>query len=111
MESRLSTTTDWEAQIGQAVRDLRLRADLTQAELAERSNVSLSSVRYLESGKGSSLSTLIRVVRALDRSAWLESLAPPGPGVSPIQLLRERRDEERRATKRVRHGRTRRGPP
>ena len=110
METRLSATKDWEARIGQAVRDLRVRADLTQAELAEQSNVSLSSVRYLESGKGSSLSTLIRVVRALDRSAWLESLAPPGPSVSPIALLQEQRAEERRATRRVRHGRARRGP-
>jgi transcriptional regulator with XRE-family HTH domain len=107
MESQLSSTAEWETQVGQAVRELRLRADLTQAELAERANVSLSSIRYLESGKGSSLATLIRVVRALDRSAWLESLAPPAARVSPIALLQERRDAARRASKRVRHGRPR----
>jgi len=104
MESRQLKTTEWEQQIGRAVRELRQRAELTQAELAERSNVSLSAVRYLEAGKGSSLSTLVRVVRALDRSSWLEDLAPPEPTVSPIALLRERRDLEARGRRRVRHG-------
>ena len=96
MESRQLRTTEWEQRIGRAVRELRQRAELTQAELAERSNVSLSAVRYLEAGKGSSLSTLVRVVRALDRTSWLEDLAPPEPSVSPIALLRERRATSRR---------------
>ena len=109
MESRQLKTTEWEQQIGRAVRELRQRAELTQAELAERSNVSLSAVRYLEAGKGSSLSTLVRVVRALDRSSWLEDLAPPEPTVSPIALLRERQDLEARGRRRVRHGAPRKG--
>jgi len=109
MESRHTTTSEWEARVGLAIRVLRQGADLTQAELAERANVSLSAVRYLEAGKGSSLSTLVRIARALDRTEWLESLAPPGPAVSPIALLHARRDAERGAKQRVRHAPARRG--
>jgi transcriptional regulator with XRE-family HTH domain len=111
MESQQLQTTEWEQRVGGAVRELRQRAELTQAELSERSNVSLSAVRYLEAGKGSSLATLVRVVRALDRTAWLEQLAPPEPSVSPIALLRERRASEARPRQRVRHGTPRRRAP
>jgi transcriptional regulator with XRE-family HTH domain len=103
MESHQLRTGEWEQRVGGAVRELRQRADLTQAELAARANVSLSSVRYLEAGKGSSLATLVRVVRALDRTSWLEDLAPAAPSVSPIALLRERRAVEERQRRRVRH--------
>jgi len=101
MESQRLATGEWEQHIGSQVRELRQRADLTQAELATRANVSLSAVRYLEAGKGSSLSTLVRVVRALDRTPWLETLAPPAPSVSPIALLRDRKATAGR--RRVRH--------
>jgi transcriptional regulator with XRE-family HTH domain len=107
---RIGTTAEWEARIGRSIRELRQRANLTQAELAERSNASLSAVRYLESGKGSSLATLVRVVRALERTEWLEALAPPGPSISPIALLRAQQDGARRATRRIRHGRARPRP-
>lgn len=112
MEShqQLRSTEEWERRVGRSVRELRLQADLTQAELAERANVSLSSVRHLEAGKGSSLSTLLRVVRALDRTDWLEALAPPAPGVSPIALLRATREADRRQKVRVRHGAARGRP-
>ncbi|SJN13192.1 hypothetical protein FM113_17090 [Leucobacter sp. 7(1)] len=59
----------------------------TQAELAQRANVNRNSVSALERGEGSSLATLIRVVRALGRSDWLDELAPD-PGPSPMALLR-----------------------
>jgi len=39
---------------------LRIRHRLTQAKLAENTNVSLSALKYLESGRGSSLATFRR---------------------------------------------------
>jgi transcriptional regulator with XRE-family HTH domain len=86
----LLTTEEWELRLGRDVRRLRKRLHLTQAELASRANISKSSVESLERGSGSSLSTLIRVARALDRTEWLNSFAPEEPKVSPIKLLRER---------------------
>lgn len=62
--------------IGENIRSLRLQKNLTQQALAAQAGVSLSALRHLESGQGANLSTLIRVVRALDRQEWLQALAP-----------------------------------
>jgi len=62
--------------IGENIRALRLQKNLTQQALAAQAGVSLSALRHLESGQGANLSTLIRVVRALDRHEWLQALAP-----------------------------------
>lgn len=80
-------TERWEAHLGEQVRRARGLESWTQAELARRANVNRNSVSALERGEGSSLATLIRVVRALGRSDWLDELAPD-PGPSPMALLR-----------------------
>jgi transcriptional regulator with XRE-family HTH domain len=101
-DGRPTATEDWEQSIGDAVRTLRLRAGLSQAQLAERADVSIGSVKGLEQGKGSTLRTVIRLVRALDREDWLEALAPRVT-VSPLDLLRSRTEPRQR----VRHTRRR----
>jgi transcriptional regulator with XRE-family HTH domain len=83
-------TDEWEAVVGAEIRAVRIAADLDQSELAKRADVSLGAVKNLETGKGSTLKTLIRVVRALGRAEWLESLAPPIT-VSPLAMLSSRR--------------------
>jgi transcriptional regulator with XRE-family HTH domain len=100
------TTAEWAMDVGGQVRRLRLGRELTQEQLARGSNVSRHAVRSLETGQGSSLETLIKVLRALDREDWLASLAPVGPTVSPMQLLQRRRAHSARS--RDRH-RARRG--
>ncbi|MBI3299085.1 MAG: helix-turn-helix transcriptional regulator [Elusimicrobia bacterium] len=62
--------------VGDNIRALRLQKNLTQEALAAQAGVSLSALRHLESGQGANLTTLIRVVRALDRQEWLQALAP-----------------------------------
>ncbi|CAN5291888.1 hypothetical protein BH11ACT4_BH11ACT4_18220 [soil metagenome] len=86
------STTDWEQRIATQVRELRLSAGVDQRALAERANVSLGTIQNLEAARGSSLRTLIRVVRALDRADWLDELNPGlGDGPSPIEQLRAAR--------------------
>jgi len=80
------STEEWEALIGAEVRAARIAADLDQTELARLADISLGAVKNLEAGKGSSLKTLVRVVRALGRTEWLESLTPPIT-VSPVAML------------------------
>lgn len=99
----LLTTVEWEQRIGDEVRSLRQRQRLTQAELAQRANISLSAVKYLEKGRGSSLATLIRIARVFDRTDWLASFAPPEPAVSPLAVLREHQRLAKAVPKRVRH--------
>jgi transcriptional regulator with XRE-family HTH domain len=85
------TTPEWLTEIGTALRQRRIRANLTQEELARRSDVGLSALKHLESGTGANLTSLVKVVRALGCEDWLAALTPPPePAVSPMQLLRAR---------------------
>lgn len=95
------STDEWEAAIGEQVRSLRLGKNLDQSQLAELAGVSLGSVKSLEQGRGSTLKTVIRLARALDRDDWLRGLAPR-PTVSPIDVLRSSRTEPRRRVYRSR---------
>ena len=90
-----ASTEDMESAIGQQVRALRLAHNLSQENLAGQANVSLSSVRALERGEGSTLATFIKVLRALDALDWLTTLYPE-PAVSPMALLREEQAKQRR---------------
>ncbi|MHA6668602.1 helix-turn-helix transcriptional regulator [Homoserinimonas sp. A447] len=80
-------TSEWEASIGETLRQLRIENEFTQAQLAERANLSRSAVQGLELGSGSRLHTLIAVLRALDRLDLLLQLLPE-EGPSPMELLR-----------------------
>ncbi|MFA5775734.1 MAG: helix-turn-helix transcriptional regulator [Ilumatobacteraceae bacterium] len=82
----VGSTRDWERELGLNVRSMRLHQDRTQLELAEDANISLSALKNLESGRGSALRTLILVARALGRTDWLESFAPPKSLISPMKL-------------------------
>lgn len=96
------TVAEWEATLGDQVRRVRIGQNLDQARLAELAGVSIGAVSSLERGKGSSLRTLISVLRALGRTDWLESLGP-AVAVSPMQLLRAR---QRTPRQRMRASRT-----
>jgi|SRR5690554_1720205 len=64
----------------------RLKADITQAELAEKSGVSLITVKRAESGKGNvTLMTLIALLRGIDALEQLNNFLPE-PALSPLQL-------------------------
>ncbi|WP_054680321.1 helix-turn-helix domain-containing protein [Microbacterium sp. No. 7] len=92
---------EWEREFGAQIRRARLLEDITQDDLARRAHVSVGTLVTLEGGKGSSFSTVIRVVRALGREEWLASFEPK-PVVSPLALAREQRGltEPRRASRR-----------
>lgn len=84
---RSRTVKEWEVELGESLRTLRLHRNLDQATLAARAGISVRSLRNLESGNGSSLHTLIEVVRTLGRESWLELIAPV-PTVNPLMMAR-----------------------
>jgi transcriptional regulator with XRE-family HTH domain len=84
-------------ELGYRLKRTRLQRNLPQLRLAEEAGVSLATVRNLEDGKPSQLVTLIRVLRVLGVLGGLER-AIPEPPPSPIEELRLRGRERRRAS-------------
>ena len=84
------TLAEWEAELGQAFRRLRLDSGYNQAQLASRANTSRSAVQALERGAGTRLRTMLAVLRALDRMDAFD-LILPDDGPSPLQALAEAR--------------------
>ena len=76
--------------VGKRVRQLRLRRNLTQEQLAERAGISTSFLGHIERGSRKlSLETFYRLIRALDCSA--NALLPMEGGsarLSALELLR-----------------------
>jgi transcriptional regulator with XRE-family HTH domain len=97
----LLTSSELEARLGSHLRNLRLLENLDQRTLAERAGVSLNAVKHLESGKGSRVNSLVKVLRAMDKVDWLEMLAPT-VSISPVQMLKAESREPKRARRRVR---------
>ena len=93
------TPEEWEVELGLQVRDLRLRQNIYQQRLADQAGVALNVVKRLESGKGSTLTSLIKILRALGRAEWLDTLAPT-VSISPMQMLNARPKRQRASRKR-----------
>lgn len=93
------TSKEWETQLGSQIRTLRLRQDLDQRQLAERAGIALNAVKNLERGKGATLRSLIQVLRVLNRTDWLSTLAPT-VSISPIQMLRTNAPRQRASPRR-----------
>ncbi len=88
------TSEELEQHLAEQVRRLRLQQGLTQLELAGVCGLSLGAIRGLEAGSGSSLKTLILVVRHLGMQDWLNHLAP-AIRVNPMDLMRATTKTER----------------
>jgi len=86
---------DLQRNLGDRVRRLRLRRNFDQRMTAEKAGISERALRNLETGRGSTVETLLRVLRAVDALEGLEALAPR-PGVDPMDLLRRGHREPRR---------------
>jgi transcriptional regulator with XRE-family HTH domain len=87
-------TEEWEATLGRQLRDLRLRQNVDQRRFAEQAGVALNVVKNLETGKGATVKSLVKVLRTLGRAKWLDSLAP-AVSISPLQMLKPKPSRQR----------------
>ena len=92
------TVEELESELGDRLRTYRLTKNLQQSALAERAGVGLSALRNLENGRGSTVKTLLSVVRALGREDWLNTVAPVAT-VNPLTLTRQAQPRIRARTK------------
>jgi transcriptional regulator with XRE-family HTH domain len=80
--------------LGTSIRKLRIDRNLKQHELAAQAGISLHALQNLESGEGSTVRTLVTVLRALGREEWLKNLAPT-PTINPLTLPRGASERKR----------------
>ena len=85
------TTDEWLLALGRSIRDARIDRLMDQTTLARLADIAPKSLGNLEAGRGSTLSTLIKTVRALGREDWLDSLDEGIGELSPMEQLREAR--------------------
>lgn len=97
MDMRSLSDSDIEAELGRRIRELRLRKNITQEELANAACLHRNAIGALESGKGSRLATLIAVLRELDALDQLDQFIPEIT-ISPLQLARSQGKQRQRAT-------------
>ena len=82
-----------EKKIGGTIRRLRIRKGLSLEDVAARASLSPISVRALELGRGSTLSTLLKVLNAIDETGFILSWAEGSNEISPMQALRDSRKQ------------------
>lgn len=91
---RFMTPEEVVAEVGRRIRAYRLQSNLDQRAVAERAGVARRTLQGLEQGSGSTVETLARVLKALDRVQSLEAFLPE-PSVSPIALFEGPRERQR----------------
>lgn len=80
--------------LGERLKRLRLGRNLDQRSTAEKAGISEKALRNLEAGRGSTVETLLRVLKALEYLQGLDLLAPE-PSVNPLDLLRQAKQPQR----------------
>ncbi|OEU77394.1 MAG: hypothetical protein BA864_05850 [Desulfuromonadales bacterium C00003093] len=95
MDCKVMTDGALAEELGRRFKKLRLRKNITQAEISERTLLSLNAIKALEAGKGK-LSTIIAVLRELDALDALDAFLPD-PGISPLQLAKMQGRQRQRA--------------
>jgi transcriptional regulator with XRE-family HTH domain len=80
--------------LGERIRRLRLRKNFTQDETAKRAGLSRKSIFSLENGRGGTIESLVRVLKALDSTDGITAIAPEA-GISPLSVLHSPREPKR----------------
>ncbi len=98
----MSVVEEMEGLVGESLKALRLSRNIGQQLLAERAGVSTRALQSLENGEGSTLSTFVKIMRALGREDWFKTLAPVAT-VNPMTVVRKAAPRQRaRNTRAVR---------
>jgi putative transcriptional regulator len=83
-------------ELGARLRRIRLERNLSQAELAEAAGIGRVTLQRIEDGQSASLTSLVRILRALSLLEGLNQLVPE-PVPSPIEELKRQGRQRQRA--------------
>ncbi|MDR1271880.1 MAG: helix-turn-helix domain-containing protein [Clostridiales Family XIII bacterium] len=100
----MESITAEEKKIGGAIRQFRIRNGYSLDEVADKASLSPTSVRSLELGRGSTVSTMLKVLAAIDEMEIITEWMARSEAYSPILEARKARMKGR-APQRVRRGR------
>ena len=81
--------------IGQFIKHNRIQQNLTQEEVANKANISRSTLSLLERGEGVTLTTLLQVLRVLNLLHIMEAFTV-NTTLSPIALAKAAKAERQR---------------
>ena len=87
------------------MQQLRLSRNLDQRTVADKAGIARAALQNLEAGRGSSVKTLVRILKALNYLEGIEILAPE-PTINPLALLKTKRLPARARHSRKRHPET-----
>ncbi|MDB4316955.1 helix-turn-helix domain-containing protein [Akkermansiaceae bacterium] len=88
MEPELDQSEDGSSHeeiIGERMKHYRLEQNINQTDLAKQAGVARRTITSVETGKGCTLNTLLRLLRALNRMDILQDLLDEPP-LSPQQI-------------------------
>jgi transcriptional regulator with XRE-family HTH domain len=94
-----STLDELESALGTSLKALRLDRNIGQQTIAEQAGISLGALKNLENGRGSTVKTMIAVLRALDRTDWLTTVAPVA-SINPLTHTQSAAPRQRARTSR-----------
>jgi transcriptional regulator with XRE-family HTH domain len=91
------------SELGRRLERHRLERNLTQAELASEAGVGQATVQRAERGESVQMTSMIKLLRALELLAGLDLAIPESIDLPVAQLEREQRTRRRRARGRRGH--------
>ena len=84
--------------IGQFIKHHRTEQQLTQQEVADKANISRSTLSLLERGETVTVTTLLQVLRVMNLLSIMDSFVIPTP-ISPIALAKAQQQKRQRVRK------------
>lgn len=92
------SNTELLKKIGKYIKRSRLELNFTQEELAEKTGLERTSISYIENGKGTSLLSLLQVLRSLEKLELLAPLLDDHIPISPIEIVKLQGKQRKYAT-------------
>jgi transcriptional regulator with XRE-family HTH domain len=99
MNNELSTK-DLEEMFGNNIKQLRLQKNIDRQTLCTQAGLSLTALKNLENGQGSTITTLIKTMRALGRTDALKAFAPSAT-INPLQMVKATQIRQRARIKKA----------
>ena len=85
-------------EIGNSLKQMRLKRNIAQGELAKLSGLDRKTISQLENGRAATLLTFVQVLRALDKLELLNTFSEE-PEVSPLVMAKLKKQTRQRASK------------